>query len=365
MSWPLVTLGSICSPKQWPILPRSEWTPSGYPVYGANGQIGWSSKFTHDSPTVLVACRGTCGAIQITSGRTYVNGNAMALDGLDSSRLDFRYLARFLAWRGLDDVVTGSSQPQITRQNLTRVEVPLPPLPEQRRVAAILDQADELRASQLRARVALNELERAHYLRTIGDPAVNPHGWRIKRLDQLGQIVTGNTPKRSETSAKDALEWIKSTNILTNSPLLTEADEWLSGGEAKLARQVPAGSILVTCIAGSAGSIGNSALADRRVAFNQQINAFVPSTYPPLFALAHMRAVKPFVQAASTGGMKGLVSKSRFQSIEVPDPPSEVVASFEKAARKARDVRSSLQAQGSKLEELFVSLQAEAFAQNA
>jgi type I restriction enzyme S subunit len=69
----------------------------------------------------------------------------MALDELDVRRVDLIYLANFLRWRGFSDVVSGSSQPQITGQNIGRVEVPLPPLNEQRQIAAILDQADALR----------------------------------------------------------------------------------------------------------------------------------------------------------------------------------------------------------------------------
>ena len=57
---------------------------SGFPVYGANGQIGFYSEYNHEHPTILITCRGaTCGRINISGPRSYVNGNAMALDDLD------------------------------------------------------------------------------------------------------------------------------------------------------------------------------------------------------------------------------------------------------------------------------------------
>jgi len=54
-------------------------------------------------------------------------------------------LYHFLNKRKLQDVITGTAQPQITRESLKKVEIPLPPLVEQRRIAAILDTADALR----------------------------------------------------------------------------------------------------------------------------------------------------------------------------------------------------------------------------
>ena len=127
----------------------------GYPVYGANGVIGYATEFTHDQPTIVIGCRGTIGAVHITAPRSFVTGNAMALDGLDTTRVDQRYLARFLEWRGLSDVTSGSSQPQLTRQNLITVEVPLPSLSEQQRVAMILDGADTIRAKRRQAQSAI------------------------------------------------------------------------------------------------------------------------------------------------------------------------------------------------------------------
>src|SRR5690606_16136400 len=97
-----------------------------------------------------------------------VTGNAMALDDLDTTRVDQGYLARFLEWRGLSDVTSGSSQPQLTRQNLITVEVPLPSLSEQRRVATLLDGADAIQAKRRQLVAHLNSLESAIFRDMFG-----------------------------------------------------------------------------------------------------------------------------------------------------------------------------------------------------
>ncbi len=88
-----VKLGEVCSPKQHKTIPIKELRSHGYPVFGANGQIGFYHEFTHEKPTIAITCRGaTCGTINITPANSYITGNAMALDDLDGTKIDLRYL---------------------------------------------------------------------------------------------------------------------------------------------------------------------------------------------------------------------------------------------------------------------------------
>lgn len=133
-SWPLARIGDVCSPKQWPTITGKQLESSGYPVYGANGAIGFYSSFNHEIPTVLVTCRGaTCGTINVCEARSYVTGNAMALNNLDATKIELEYMATMLRMRGVGEAITGAAQPQITREKLSPVLIPLPPLSEQTR----------------------------------------------------------------------------------------------------------------------------------------------------------------------------------------------------------------------------------------
>ncbi|MFL4619795.1 restriction endonuclease subunit S [Stenotrophomonas maltophilia] len=182
MSWPLVKLNDICRPRQWKTLSKSSLSDSGYPVYGAGGKIGFHSKFNHEFPTLMIACRGTCGEVSISEPNSYINGNMMALDELDSSRVDIRYLYRYLARRGFEDVISGAVQQQITGRGLAKVEIPLPSLPEQKRIVAILDKADAIRRKRQQAIQLADDFLRAVFLDMFGDPVTNPRGWEVKTL---------------------------------------------------------------------------------------------------------------------------------------------------------------------------------------
>ncbi|MBO0154637.1 restriction endonuclease subunit S [Vibrio parahaemolyticus] len=186
MSWPLVSLHDLCRPKQWKTIASSKLLESGYPVYGANGTIGYYSEFTHEHPTLMITCRGaTCGNVHISRPKSYINGNAMALDNLDESQVFLKYLFYYFKARGFSDVISGSAQPQITGQGLKKVQIPLPPLDEQKRIAAILDKADAIRQKRTQAIDLADESLRSVFLDMFGDPVSNPKGWDTSTLDEL------------------------------------------------------------------------------------------------------------------------------------------------------------------------------------
>lgn len=147
-AWELMRIGDVCSPKQWPTITGKQLESSGYPVYGANGVIGFYSSYNHETPTVLVTCRGaTCGTINVCEAKSYVTGNAMALDSPDGSKVELAYLETMLRMRGVDEAITGAAQPQITREKLSPVLIPVPPMSEQIRFARASESITAQKAS--------------------------------------------------------------------------------------------------------------------------------------------------------------------------------------------------------------------------
>jgi type I restriction enzyme S subunit len=159
--------------------------PEGFPVYGANGKIGFYSEYTHEFPTLAITCRGaTCGSVHITDPCSYINGNAMALDHI-SDKIDIKFLYYYFVHRGFKDVISGSAQPQITGEGLSTLEIPLPPLATQKRIAEILDAADALRRKDQELLKKYDELAQAIFIDMFGDPEKNQKGWEVKNLEKI------------------------------------------------------------------------------------------------------------------------------------------------------------------------------------
>lgn len=86
--------------------------------------------------------------------------------------------------------MTGSAgQRRVPENFLSTFAIPLPPLDEQRRIAAILDKADTLRAKRRAALKKLDELTQSIFLDMFGDPATNPKGWPVKRIEEITECL--------------------------------------------------------------------------------------------------------------------------------------------------------------------------------
>lgn len=277
-----------------------------------------------------------------------------------SNEFLYRYLCR-IRMDKITKKTTGLDA--INFSDLRNIEVPMPPIGEQRRIARILADADDIRRKQYEVFLASDELVRAAFVDMFGDPCSNPKVLPLSPIKEIGRVVTGNTPPRIDPeNYGPGIEWIKSDNISSPEHILTRAQETLTKAGQRIARIVPAGSTLVTCITGSHDSIGNAALTDREVAFNQQINAVVPNPgTDPFFLYCHFLVGKKLIQRASTNSMKGMVSKGKFQEIKFLNPPShkqkEFGLRFQEIMLMTQNLRSNL----TEGEALFESLSQRAF----
>ena len=208
-------------------------------------------------------------------------------------------------------------------------EIPVPDPVRQTEIVDRLDRVSALIEKRQEQLLQLDELVKSRFIDLFGDPVSNPLGWEMVPLGKRCEIVTGNTPSRAEPeNYGEFIEWIKSDNINTPFTFITEAQEYLSETGFKKCRFVEAGSLLMTCIAGSINCIGNVAVTDRRVAFNQQINAIVPEQDKVLYLYWLMLLSKPAIHSTINMALKGILSKGQLSELAFPFPPIELQEQF-------------------------------------
>lgn len=122
--WETATLGEIADLYQPKTISEKEMTENGqYLVYGANGIVGRYDHYNHEQSVVAITCRGnSCGEINVTRPYSWITGNAMVVKPLSSS-LPPTYIYNLLRSSSLENVITGSAQPQITRTNLAPIKI--------------------------------------------------------------------------------------------------------------------------------------------------------------------------------------------------------------------------------------------------
>ena len=201
--WKWESLANTCDMYQPKTISTKELIENGkYLVYGANGIIGRYDKYNHEKSQLLVTCRGaTCGAVNISEPYSWINGNAMVINP-KNEKLDLKYLSYiFQSEVNFGKLITGSAQPQITRQSLLPVLFPLPPLSEQQRIVnriesmfAKLDEAKEkaqnvvdgfeTRKAAILHKAFTGELT-AKWRKENG---VSDDSWVEKRFDEVAEI---------------------------------------------------------------------------------------------------------------------------------------------------------------------------------
>lgn len=149
--WEVVSIGDIANLYQPETISSSQLQSCGYPVYGANGIIGFYKHYNHVEPQVMVTCRGsTCGTVNMSVPYSWITGNAMVVDV--HSKINKKFVYYLLDYQDLTICITGSGQPQIVRTPLSNFKVIIPKFTtEQTAIAQILGDMDsEIKALQAR-----------------------------------------------------------------------------------------------------------------------------------------------------------------------------------------------------------------------
>jgi len=136
----IYNLNEVCQVYQPETISKKSLPANGiYPVYGANGKIGLNDKYNHEEPQLLLGCRGSVGSIHISEPFSWINGNAMVVKPFEDlvSRDYLKYA--LLGGINIVDAISGTAQPQITRESLSRIKIPVPTLEKQAVIVEKLD----------------------------------------------------------------------------------------------------------------------------------------------------------------------------------------------------------------------------------
>lgn len=231
MSWPIVPLGSVVKIK-------GGGTPDKTVDAYWNGPIPWASvkdfKATELSATgdtitqagldnsastlvpagtIIVPTRMAVGKAAIAKIDLAINQDLKAL--FPEGGVDTRYLLHLLlsSAEKLVRLATGATVKGITLDVLRSLEVPLPPLTEQRRIAAILDQADAIRSLRRQSVERITSLGISLFYTMFGDPATNPKGFRRATLGDIINFEGGSQPPKSTFLYEDGPDRVRLVQI--------------------------------------------------------------------------------------------------------------------------------------------------------
>ena len=360
-----IRLTSICSPKQWRTIPTKDLLDEGYPVYGANGVIGYCKEYNHTSDTIIIGCRGSCGNVNIARGKSYINGNAMCLDDL-SSDVDILYLYYFLQNYDFRSVISGTTIPQVTKQGLEKIDVVVSSKENQREIVRqlqLLDSIIEERHKELRY---FDALIKSRFIEMFGDPVTNPLRWAMLPLEKCLTVLGGYAFK-SEEFKTSGVPVLRIGNINTGAFTPTNMVYW-SKDDCLTRYQVLPGDLVISltgtvgkddygnvCILGNAYPMYYLNQRNAKLILDDELNKHY------LSELLKFSQIKKKLTGISRGVRQANISNRDILNLVVPIPPIEIQVQFAAFVEQVDKSKFEIQQSLEKLEILKKSLMQQYF----
>ena len=180
----MARLGDVCEKVTSNILQKDlEGHNGSYPIYGASGFIANVDFYQQEKPYIAVVKDGAgIGRIMKLPAKSSVIGTMQYI--IPNDAVDISYLAYAMEHMNLSKYFTGATIPHIYFKDYQREEFLLPPLDEQRKIAAVLDKVSDLIAKRRQQLDKLDELVKSRFIEMFGDPVTNPKGWPTCELSQ-------------------------------------------------------------------------------------------------------------------------------------------------------------------------------------
>ena len=282
-----------------------------YPYYGASGIIDYVKDYIFDKDTILLSedganilTRSTRLAF-IASGKYWVNNHAHVLEPKNTN---IYFLCELLESLNYEQYNTGTAQPKLNQEICKNIELTVPDIMEQSKIGnflSLLDKKIELQKKKIEALKI--------YKKGLVQKLINSNNCEEKRISEFGTIITGTTPSKLIQSYwhNGTIVWVTPSDI-TESKDIYNSHDMLTPDGLKAGRFVPAGSILITCIA----SIGKNAILKVDGSCNQQINAIIPNknfNADYLYYLFELK--KDYLQSTAGTSATSIINKTSFEKL--------------------------------------------------
>lgn len=294
MSWPVVKLGDVVNFIGGSQPPKSEFIYEPSDGYVRLLQIRDYKSDANKTYIPEVSTKKFCDASDVMIGRygppvfQILRGlegayNVALMKAVPSEKVDKEYLYYFLKQERLFRLIDGLSQRTagqsgIDMDALKSYPMLLPPLKEQKRIAAILDKADGMRRKRQQAIELADEFLRSVFLDMFGDPVTNPRGLKSTTIGELCDVGTGATPSRKVDEYYNGdIPWVKTTEVDGYVIHYTEESISVQGLENSSCKLNPTGSI-VLAMYGQGKTRGKVGVLGIEAATNQACAVLRPSS---------------------------------------------------------------------------------------
>jgi type I restriction enzyme S subunit len=284
-----------------------------------------------------------------------------------------RYLYHWFASGKIQALLRSFGQKTTNISNLNfdrclKLQIPLPPLAEQKRIAEVLDKAEELRAKRRAALAQLDTLTQSIFLEMFGDPMANEKNWPLLAVGKAGLVQLGRQRAPKYQSGKHTRKYVRVANIYENRIDLSDVLSMDFDSKDFALYRLQHGDILLN-EGQSTELVGRVAMWRNEISdccFQNTLVRFQPhrKTTTPEFALAvflHYYRSGEFAKISSKTSNVAHLGAGRFAAMPFPLPPLPMQEEFARRFKLVEKLKATQRASLAELDTLFASLQQRAF----
>jgi type I restriction enzyme S subunit len=369
-----VKLNSVCEVIAGQSPPSSTYNQEnkGIPFFQGKADFGDlypTVRYWCDEPKKISVPNDILFSVRAPVGPTNINNIEACIGrGLSAIRcgneINMKFLLHYL--RANEEQIaalgTGSTFKAITISNLKDLEIPLPPLATQKKIAAILDEADKVRQLNKKLIAKYEALNQSLFLDMFGDPVTNPMGWEKVKLGELNKITSGSTPSRMDESLfEGTIPWVKTGEV--KGKLIVKTSECISqiALENSSCKLYPVGSIVIAMY-GQGKTRGQVGMLGIPATTNQACAVLPPSelmNYSYLLEL--LKLSYDDLRSLGRGGNQPNLNTGLVKSYLVINPPITLQNLFAERIQAIEAQKAQAQQALEKSEALFNSLLQRAF----
>lgn len=314
--------------------------------------------------TVLLSSRAPIGKVAIAGVEMYCNQGFKNL--ICSNQIFNRYLYHFLknSTEYLNSLGRGATFKEISKSIVENIEISLPPLDEQRRIAAVLDKVSDLIAKRREQLDKLDELVKARFVEMFGDPLCNTKNWSCLELTKACKaILGGGTPSKSHPEYfMGTIPWVSPKDMkqtIINDSIDHITEEAIANSTTNL---IPRNSVLMVIRSGILKHTLPVAINNVPVTINQDMKAFVPdNAISTEFLIYYFKAIEPDVLAGVRGVTADNIDFKAFQKRKIIVPPIDLQRQFVIFVKRINISKLTIQQSLDKLEVLKKALMQQYF----
>ncbi len=337
--WDVVRLGDILTLKNGE---RPQLVEDGkYPVYGANGIMGYSNKYLVSNDfTVIIGRVGASGEVHLGKGKIWISDNAIYSESYDEHRVYLPFVYYLLKFKQLNKFATRTTHPIITQNFLKSFLISLPPLEEQKKIAHVLRTIDNAIEIVEKAIEKLERIKKAMMEQLLtkgighkefkmveldGRTIEIPKDWEIVKLkDVVKAFISGGTPSTKNPEYWDGdIPWITSAYI--SGYYITSGEKYITrkGLENSSTNIVPKDNIIIATRVG----LGKAAINLIDIAINQDLTGLIidKGTIEPEFLVRYLTSnliISRIISSARGTTIKGITRKF-LENLPIVKPPLE------------------------------------------